>query len=438
MGFTNIYAKLVVVLLLWSGVCYGQATTTTIPGKLRVKVVPNSPAVGDSVLTIGTTGDVKKIVTPGGGGSAVGVNGNTGTTNIGWGGTFSGDITETLGGNKLILSQGATGNFLQFNRLGTQVGVISNTGQYFGSGLSNNSTGNNAQISTAASGIFINRNIADSKTVVSIQNFHPSSTGDVVRISGASGGIWMGIGYNGLLNKGSYIPASAGFGRGSLEMDVLQPTANGDLLVAKDIRPVFGTSIVSGYNTLVGGSGYGTGTYNVTLTGGTGSGATVTLTASAGAITGIAILNPGVNYTVGDVLGAVVTDAQGNVIGTGFSIRVASITSYTGVQNIALRTYGLDNYDQEYTYAANSKVSKTYVDGRVISGSYSLFASATTTFTVTIGVTMANNTYKVQVTPTSSVGAAFFYVTNKTTTTFDIVYPGAISGSFSADWSVMK
>ncbi len=117
---------------------------------------------------------------------------------------------------------------------------------------------------------------------------------------------------------------------------------------------------------------------------------------------------------------------------------MASITSYTGVQNIALRTYGLDNYDQEYTYAANSKVSKTYVDGRVISGSYSLFASATTTFTVTIGVTMANNTYKVQVTPTSSVGAAFFYVTNKTTTTFDIVYPGAISGSFSADWSVMK
>lgn len=70
-----------------------QVNTTTIPGKLRIKTVPNSPALGDSVLSIATNGDVKKIVTPGGGGPATGVNGLNGTTNIGLGGTLSGNTT---------------------------------------------------------------------------------------------------------------------------------------------------------------------------------------------------------------------------------------------------------------------------------------------------------------------------------------------------------
>lgn len=403
--------------------------------------MPHVPALGDMMVTVDTLGNFKKDTIPsGGGGSATGVNGLTGTGNIGLGGALSGNTTETLGGHLLILNQGSTGNILQFNRLGTQVAVISNTGQYFGSGLSNNSTGNNSQISTATSGIFINRNIADSKTVVSIQNFHAGSTGDVVRMSGAAGGVWLGVGYNGLLNKSSYIFTSAGFGRGSLEMDVLQPTANNDLLVGKDIRPVFGTSIIAAFNTLVGGSGYGTASYNVSLTGGTGSGASAVLTASGGAITSVTSLNKGVNYTVGDVLSAVVTDAQGNVIGTGFSIRVSAITSYTGIQSVALRTYGRDIFDQDYsnTFTANDKVSKAYVDARTISGSYSLFASATTTFTVTIGSTQPNNTYKVQVTPTSVNAITGYYVTNKTTTTFDVVYPSGLNGSTMFDWTVLK
>jgi hypothetical protein len=70
------------------------------------------------------------------------------------------------------------------------------------------------------------------------------------------------------------------------------------------------------------------------------------------------------------------------------------------------------------------------------SGSFSGAASNTTTFTVTIGTTMANTTYKVSATPTTSITAAPFYITNKTTTTFDVVYLAGITGTATFDWSV--
>lgn len=70
----------------------------------------------------------------------------------------------------------------------------------------------------------------------------------------------------------------------------------------------------------------------------------------------------------------------------------------------------------------------------IIAGSFSGVGTATTTFTVTIGVTQANATYKVNVTPTSVLSAAVFYINNKTTTTFDVVYLTGLTGTVSFDW----
>lgn len=72
----------------------------------------------------------------------------------------------------------------------------------------------------------------------------------------------------------------------------------------------------------------------------------------------------------------------------------------------------------------------------IYEGSFSGTGSATTTFTVTIGSTLGNSGYKVEVTPTSAVAAAPFYVNNKTTTTFDVVYLSAVTGSEKFDWVV--
>lgn len=71
-----------------------------------------------------------------------------------------------------------------------------------------------------------------------------------------------------------------------------------------------------------------------------------------------------------------------------------------------------------------------------IAGSFSGIGTATTTFTVTIGVTMGNSTYKVNATPTALLSAAAFYVNNKTTTTFDVVYLAGLTGAVTFDWAV--
>ena len=72
------------------------------------------------------------------------------------------------------------------------------------------------------------------------------------------------------------------------------------------------------------GSGGISGTYaNVALTGGSGTTGTANITVFGGVVTAVAILNPGINYVVGDTLSA----SSGSIGGvTGFSVPVASIS----------------------------------------------------------------------------------------------------------------
>lgn len=85
-------------------------------------------------------------------------------------------------------------------------------------------------------------------------------------------------------------------------------------------------------NTLAGGSGYVDGTYpNVALTGGAGNSAIATIVVSGGAVTSVTITNGGFVYKTSDVLSASNTNLGGT--GTGFSIRVATITNAREVYN---------------------------------------------------------------------------------------------------------
>jgi len=76
------------------------------------------------------------------------------------------------------------------------------------------------------------------------------------------------------------------------------------------------------------------------------------------------------------------------------------------------------------------------LDAKLKTGSFSQVGAATTTFTVTIGVTEPDANYRVNVTPTAALSAALFYVTNKTTTTFDVVYLAGLTGPVTFDWAV--
>lgn len=74
----------------------------------------------------------------------------------------------------------------------------------------------------------------------------------------------------------------------------------------------------------------------------------------------------------------------------------------------------------------------------IVSGSFSGAGTATTVFTVTFGGTQPNATYKVNVTPTAALSAALFYVTNKTTTTFDVTYLAGLTGTVTFDWVISQ
>lgn len=85
-----------------------------------------------------------------------------------------------------------------------------------------------------------------------------------------------------------------------------------------------GTGFVGLLGAITAGTGGTTGTYGgVALTGGSGTGATANITVAGGVVTQVAVLNPGVQYVVGDVLSAV-SATIGNV--AGFSVPVSSIS----------------------------------------------------------------------------------------------------------------
>lgn len=75
---------------------------------------------------------------------------------------------------------------------------------------------------------------------------------------------------------------------------------------------------------------------------------------------------------------------------------------------------------------------RAFVKGR--SGSYSQAVVAVNTFTVTLPVVQQNANYGVIVTPSNLLSSPIHYVDNKTTTSFDVVYPGALTGTVAFDW----
>jgi hypothetical protein len=102
---------------------------------------------------------------------------------------------------------------------------------------------------------------------------------------------------------------------------------------------------LSGFGTIVGGSGYTNGTYtNVPLTGGNGANGTATITVSGGVVTAVTLVNPGYLYIVGNTLSAAVSTIGGT--GSGFSVPVNNI------QNAAGTSWLGDNFESVLLYGS--------------------------------------------------------------------------------------
>ena len=72
-----------------------------------------------------------------------------------------------------------------------------------------------------------------------------------------------------------------------------------------------------------------------------------------------------------------------------------------------------------------------------IAGSFSQVGASATTFTVSI-VAQSGSAYKIGITPTSLNAETPYYVTNKTSTSFDVVYSTGITGPLTFDWALFK
>ena len=76
--------------------------------------------------------------------------------------------------------------------------------------------------------------------------------------------------------------------------------------------------------------------------------------------------------------------------------------------------------------------------GAAVAGTFTATGAATSTFTVTTGVTMPDTSYTVDISPRNALSAALWYISDKTTTTFTVTYLTALTGAVAFDWSMIE
>lgn len=115
--------------------------------------------------------------------------------------------------------------------------------------------------------------------------------------------------------------------------------------------------------TITGGSSYVPGVYGgVALTGGSGSGGTANITVGAGgSVTSITVLNPGVQFVVGDVISAAASSIGGS--GSGFSIPVlsTSINSSLAGGSVSYLVPGTQSVKQTWQDSAQTTLNQNPV-----------------------------------------------------------------------------
>jgi hypothetical protein len=231
-------------------------------------------------------------------------------------------------------------NVTTFKYNGANVGFVTFDGYYRGAGIYSLSGLANGFVSLSASGTVIGRNVGDAVSALKIQQSNLSSTGFILELQNQYRDIFT-IGVDGSIVHNGLSKSVSTTAIGYNMVSGLRPSANGDVLVGLAINPTFGKSKIATLTvgSLVGGSGYPTGTFLSNVTGGTGRNAVLQVVCSGGSVTSATLIDGGINYTAGDVLGIVVL-VGGSPVGSGATVPVGSITTYTGLQNYSLSVLG--------------------------------------------------------------------------------------------------
>lgn len=124
------------------------------------------------------------------------------------------------------------------------------------------------------------------------------------------------------------------------------------------------------------------------------------------------------------------------LIGNGTDYTVANITQ--GINTIITNGSGSIVIDADTSNGSTKLATQGDITRAIYRGTVSQVGTATSTFTVTIGATMANTNYRVSAPGALNVlSAAVCYINNKTTTTFDVVYLTGLTGTVAFDWHLV-
>lgn len=262
------------------------------------------------------------------------------TLGIELGGNLIQNTTISPNGHELYIDQNnSANNILNFRFSGSTVGFINTFGNMYLNGLGAFSNVNDASITMNSGGLVIARNQTDSTSVTRIVNKSTGSTGDILGLLSPYRTVF-GVSVDGTVTSTGLFKSNSAVARGYNLMGGLKPLANSDTLIGLDINATFGTSTISSLGSFTAGSGYPDGVKDCNTTGGTGTQCSVEVTISGGVVIAVSLLQGGINYTNGDTLTIVVLDSSGIPIGSGATVIVSGITSYTGLTNLAARFSG--------------------------------------------------------------------------------------------------
>ena len=222
------------------------------------------------------------------------------------------------------------------------------------------------------------------------------------------------------------VDGNAVFDELSLKQDVLVSGIN--------IKTVNGNSLIGGGNIVVGDALTSVGLSQFASTSSSQLAGIISDETGTGAL--VFNNNPtfitGINITGGDsakyLLG---NGAQSSI--TFNAAAISSLIILSTTPNVAIVTGdSINNAFMKTQGQLNAKQATLY------RGTYSVSATAQSTFTITIGVTMANTTYIVpQPGARNMLSAVNYFINNKTTTTFDVVSLTGLTGVVSFDWLVI-
>lgn len=331
--------------------------------------------------------------------------------------------TSTVGNGSKMLEITSTGNNTTASK--TNYGVHSTVGHYQGGG------------STDIAGYFLGVSYGDASNVYGVQgiagngggNANTSAGGYFQNTAGRNGvstnyGVYASNTSNsgGINSYGAYFLNQATVNTLSCGVFAQEQAETATGLIHYGGYFITGVGVGAGANT---NKFYGVRTLaTATATGSTAYGAFLEVSGSG---TKYGLIVSGGSVGIGtETPTAKIHIASGATTANSAPLKFSSGSSLTVVENGSVEYDGIDYFVSALGTRQNLN--------KGLSGSFSQIGAATTVFTVTFGGTQPNSTYKINVTPTNLLAAAAFYVTNKTSTTFDVTYIAGLTGTVTFDW----